>query len=195
MRGSGEGDSPVVKEGRGRETAASIRRWLPFLIAAFVVAFDRLTKIYIQAHFSSLDAVSVIPRWFRIVHTENPGAAFGMFADGDPVLRSLVLVGVSVVVLVFVVSTLLKRSSSLGGTLTRLALGFILGGALGNLYDRVVLGTVTDFLEIYNGNWTFPAFNIADSAITVGAVLLLIDLLRPTHRRLPQQEAHPPTEF
>jgi signal peptidase II len=160
-----------------------------------VVVFDRLSKIYIQSHFSSLDAVSVIPGWFRIVHTENPGAAFGMLADGDPVIRSVVLVGVSVVVLVFVVSTLLKRSSSLGGTLTRLALGFILGGALGNLYDRVVLGTVTDFLEVYNGNWTFPAFNIADSAITVGAVLLLIDLLRPAHKRIPQQQAHPPTEF
>ena len=195
MHSGREGDSRVVTENRGRETAASIRRWLPFLIAAFVVAFDRLTKIYIQGHFSSLDAVSVIPGWFRIVHTENPGAAFGMLADGDPVIRSVILVGVSVVVLVFVVSTLLKRSSSLGGTLTRLALGFILGGALGNLYDRVVLGTVTDFLEVYNGNWTFPAFNIADSAITVGAVLLLIDLLRPTQKRLPQHQAHPPTEF
>jgi signal peptidase II len=121
-----------------------------------------------------------------------------MLADGNPVIRSVILVGVSVVVLVFVVSTLLKRSSSLGETLTRVALGFILGGALGNLYGRVVLGTVTDFLEVYHGNWTFPAFNVADSAITVGAVLLLIDLLRPAHKahkRLPQQQAHPPTEF
>jgi signal peptidase II len=170
-------------------------RWFPFAIATAVIVLDRLTKIYIRDHFGSLDSISVIPGWFRIVHTENPGAAFGMLADGRPAIRSFVLIGVSVGVLLFVLTVLLKRSSSMAGMLSRLALGFILGGAIGNLYDRIVVGTVTDFLEVYNGSWTFPAFNAADSAITVGAALLLIDLLRPSHKGLTHQHAQPPAEF
>jgi signal peptidase II len=185
----------VTEGNNGMAATRNVFRWLPFAIAAVVIALDRLTKIYIRSHFGVLDSVSVLPGWFRIVHTENPGAAFGMLAEGNAVIRGLVLVGVSVVVLGFVVTTLVKRSSSMGGPLSRLALGFILGGAVGNLYDRVALGTVTDFLEVYNGGWTFPAFNIADSALTIGAELLLIDLLRPNHKRMPQQPAQPPAEF
>ncbi len=180
---------------RDKENENVRLRWLPFAIAAAVIVLDRLTKIYIRSHFSNFDSVSVIPGWFRIVHTENPGAAFGMLADGNPAIRSIVLIGVSVAVLCFVLTVLLKRSSSMAGTLARLALGFILGGAIGNLFDRIVAGTVTDFLEVYNGGWTFPAFNAADSAITVGAVLLLIDLLRPSHRSLTHQHAQPPAEY
>jgi signal peptidase II len=67
----------------------------------------------------------------------------------------------------------------------RIGLGFILGGAIGNLYDRILLGTVTDFVEVYNGTWSFPAFNVADSAITVGAVILIFDLLRPHRKPVP----------
>ena len=67
----------------------------------------------------------------------------------------------------------------------RIGLGFILGGAIGNLYDRVLLGTVTDFIEVYNGTWSFPAFNMADSAITVGAAILIFDLLRPHRKSVP----------
>jgi signal peptidase II len=170
-------------------------RWLPFAIAAAVAVLDRLTKIYVRGHFSNFDSVNVIQGWIRIIHTENPGAAFGMFADGNPAIRGIVLVGVSVGVLLFVVNVLLKRSGPMAGTLSRVALGFILGGAIGNLYDRIVAGTVTDFLEVYNGGWAFPAFNAADSAITVGAVLLLINLLRPSHKSLAHQHAQPPAEF
>jgi signal peptidase II len=90
-------------------------------------------------------------------------------------------------VLVFVASALFGRKSSFTGTAARFALSLILGGAIGNLYDRVVHRTVTDFIEVYHGSWTFPAFNVADSAITVGAVLLLIDLLRPRRKQVPQQ--------
>jgi signal peptidase II len=68
-----------------------------------------------------------------------------------------------------------------------MGLSLVLGGAVGNLYDRIVHGTVTDFIEVYHGTWSFPAFNVADSAITVGAILLLIDLLRARRREVPEQ--------
>jgi len=125
-----------------------------------------------------VDAIPVVPGWLRIVHTENPGAAFGVLAEGNQFLRGAVLIGVSTVVLIFVVSALWNRSS-FTATVARLGLSLILGGAIGNMYDRVVRGTVTDFIEVYHGAWAFPAFNVADSAITVGAIFLLIDLIRP----------------
>jgi signal peptidase II len=151
-----------------------------------VVILDRFSKLQIQHSIAAFESIPVIPGWLRIVHTENPGAAFGMLADGNPLVRSAVLVGVSAVVLIFVAAALLSRSASFTSGLTRSGLGLILGGAIGNLYDRVVHGAVTDFIEVYHGSWAFPAFNLADSAITIGACLLLIDLLRP-HRKHVQQ--------
>ncbi len=162
-----------------REGGPLPSRWIPFLIAAAVVVLDRLSKAWVRSNLSSYDSINVLRGWFRIVHTENPGAAFGVLADGNPMLRSIVLIGVAVVVLVFVVMALWKRSNGFASAATRLGLALILGGAAGNLYDRVTRGTVTDFLEVYNGGWTFPAFNVADSAITVGSAFLIIDLLRP----------------
>jgi signal peptidase II len=154
-------------------------RWIPALVAFSIVLLDRVTKIEIRHSLSDFDAISIIRGWLRIVHTENPGAAFGVLADGNPVLRSIILIGVSTGVLLFVVWALWSHSASFATPLTRLGLSLILGGALGNLYDRIVHGTVTDFIEVYHGDWSFPAFNVADSAITVGACFLLIDLLWP----------------
>jgi signal peptidase II len=156
------------------------------MLAALVVIADRVSKIVIQRKMSPIDAIPVIPGWLRIIHTENPGAAFGMLADGNPWLRSGILIGVSGLVLIFVASALWNTRSSFTGALTRTALALILGGALGNLYDRVIYGTVTDFIEVYRGAWSFPAFNVADSAITIGAVLLMIDLARPKRRPVRQ---------
>lgn len=179
----------------GNQKTGTFAWWLPFALAAAVILIDRVTKIYIRGHFNGFDSASVIPGLFRIIHTENPGAAFGMLADGSPLVRGIVLVGVSALVLVFVVTALVKGSSHIGGSLSRVALGFILGGALGNLYDRIALGTVTDFLEIYSGSWSFPAFNVADSAITIGATLLVVDLLRSERKQMTHKHAQPPTEY
>jgi len=153
-------------------------RYTPLIIAAAVVLGDRLSKLEIQQALSSYDSVPVIAGWLRIIHTENPGAAFGMLAEGNPILRSLVLVGVSGLVMLFVAWALWSNRSNLNSWLARLGLSLILGGAAGNLYDRIVHQTVTDFIEVYHGGWAFPAFNVADSAITVGAILLLLDLWR-----------------
>ncbi len=159
----------------------------PLLTALAIIAADRISKVSIQHSLSFFDSISVIPGWLRIIHTENPGAAFGVFANGNPWLRSGILIGVSGLVLIFVASALFGRRSTFTGTAARLALSLVLGGALGNLYDRIAHGTVTDFIEVYHGSWSFPAFNVADSAITVGAILLLIDLLRPHRGQVPEQ--------
>ena len=136
------------------------------------------------------DAIPVIPGWLRIVHVENPGAAFGFLAEGNPIMRSFVLIGISAGVLVFVVSALWGRKSELRSPAARFGLALILGGAIGNLADRVLRGTVTDFIEVYHNFWSFPAFNVADSAITVGAALLLFDLIKPRTRSIKEELAH-----
>jgi len=151
---------------------------MPAAVSSIIVLLDRLTKVGIKHGMSSFESVSIIPGWLRIVHAENPGAAFGFLAEGNPLLRSFILVGVSSLVLWFVVAALWGKRTSFTSTLSRLGLALVLGGALGNLYDRILIGTVTDFIEVYHGGWTFPAFNVADSAITVGAFLLAIEMLR-----------------
>lgn len=162
-------------------------RSLPVLIALLIIAADRFSKSAVQHSMTLFDTISVVPGWLRIVHYQNPGAAFGMLADGNPLLRKLVLVGISLLVLTFVASALFGRGEHFSGLLPRIGLALILGGALGNLYDRIAHGTVTDFIEVYHGQWSFPAFNVADSAITVGAILLLFDLLR-SPRKQPDRE-------
>jgi signal peptidase II len=153
------------------------------LIAAAVVVLDRLTKIAILHTFTSSDILPVIPGIFNIVHAENPGAAFSMLAEASPLVRKLVLIGLSTTVLVFV-GILLWRTPKASGAaaiddaLMRWGLALVFGGAFGNLIDRVFRGTVTDFIQVFLGSYDFPAFNVADSAITIGAALLVIDLLR-----------------
>ncbi len=163
---------------------SSFARTAPLIFTALVVIGDRVSKLFIQQRMNGFDTVPVIPGWLQIIHTENPGAAFGMLAEGNPFVRSAVLIGVSALVLIFVASALLGRSGSFSAPLARFGLALILGGAIGNLYDRVTRGTVTDFIEVFHGSWSFPAFNVADSAITVGAIFLLLDLLRPKRKAL-----------
>jgi signal peptidase II len=155
------------------------RSWSLF-IAATVFILDRITKILIERHVSLFDTWSVIPGFFNIVHTKNSGAAFGMFSEGHSALRTFLLIGVSLGVLVFISILLLRpgRNGFNTNLLTMIGLSLVLGGALGNIYDRVAYGMVTDFLEFYIGEYRFAAFNVADSAITVGAGLLLLDMWR-----------------
>jgi len=158
---------------------STIERLMPLAISGVVIVADRISKTSIQHSINLFDSVSVVPGWVRIVHTENAGAAFGLLADGNALLRTAVLVGISSLVLLFVASSLWGRGTGFTSPGSRIALSLILGGATGNLYDRIFHRTVTDFLEVYRGTWSFPAFNVADSAITIGAILLLIDLVRP----------------
>jgi signal peptidase II len=160
------------------------QRFLPFFLAAAVVLLDRLTKEMIKSRFSAWDTLTVIPGFFNIVHTENPGIAFGLLADASNPWRDVLLIGFSLAVLL-VISAVLLRPDPAGshGPILRAALGLVLGGAFGNLYDRLVHKTVTDFVEVHWGPYYFPAFNVADSAITVGACLLLLDMWRTREKK------------
>ena len=150
-------------------------RWAPFGIAGLVVIADLLSTMLIRASVPAFRTVHVIPHFFNIVHAENPGIAFSLFADASGTWRSATLIGLSSAVIVFILIALLRGG---GGNWTlRVGLALVLGGAIGNLYDRVATGTVTDFVEVYAGDHYFPAFNVADSAITIGACLLLLDAL------------------
>jgi signal peptidase II len=156
-------------------------------IIGAVVLLDRVTKLYIRAKFSAWDSLPVIPGIFNIVHSENPGAAFGMMAESGP-WHSILLVGVSVAVMGVIGFMLWKPQA--GGlhptVLSQSALALVFGGALGNLWDRLFRGTVTDFLQVFIGSYEFPSFNAADSAITIGACLLIIDMWRTRHHTNPR---------
>jgi len=155
------------------------------VIIATVVALDRVTKMYIQSRFAPWDIVRVISGFFNIVHSENPGAAFGMLADSSTAWRGWLLIGISVSVMA-VIGVLLWRPphpAAIENPLMRIGLALVFGGALGNLWDRVLRGTVTDFLQFFFGQYEFPSFNVADSAITIGAGLLLIDLWQSRHHK------------
>ena len=146
-------------------------------LAAAVFALDRLTKRLIEHNVSAFDAHPVIPGFFDIVHARNRGAAFSMFADSTSAWRPFFLIGLSLAALVLV-AVILRNASRLDRP-TAIGLSLILGGALGNVFDRIVSGAVTDFLDFYIGALHWPAFNVADSAIVIGSALLLISLLRP----------------
>jgi signal peptidase II len=161
------------------------RRLASLAAAAAVVLLDRLTKSIVKTHLSAWDNFTVIPGIFNIVHTENPGIAFGLLADASNYWwRGVVLIGFSISVLIAVSAMLLRPASvaALSGLL-RTGLSLVLGGAAGNLYDRIVNGTVTDFVEVHAGPYYFPAFNVADSAIFIGACLLLLDMWRSRERK------------
>lgn len=146
-------------------------------LAAAVFAADRLTKWIVETRVGFQDTYPVIPGFFDIVHSQNRGIAFGLFNDSPSQWRTLLLVLLSLGVVVLLTAMLWQ--SARDGRLTLWGLGLILGGAAGNVFDRMVWGRVTDFLEFYIGQFHWPTFNIADSAIVVGGALLLLDLLRP----------------
>jgi len=149
-----------------------------YSIAAGVFVLDRLTKWLIETHVSFLDTLRIIPGFFDIVHTENRGVAFSLFNDSTSEWRTTLLVLFSMAAVVLVGGFIFRRAERLDRySLAGFAL--ILGGALGNVFDRIVWGRVTDFLDFYLGSYHWPAFNVADSAIVVGSVLLLIEVLWP----------------
>jgi signal peptidase II len=153
------------------------RRARSALIPAGVFLLDRVTKIAIARTLPLWDTREVIPGFFNIVHTENAAAAFSLFAGLASGWRRFFLIGSSAAAAVLL-SVLLWRDGTraVGSRMLSVGLALILGGALGNLYDRVISGTVTDFLELYVGSFRWPAFNVADSAISIGAGLVLLDL-------------------
>jgi signal peptidase II len=155
--------------------SGSHARGFHVLLALGVVVLDRFSKWIVASRLSLHDTVTVIPGFFRITHVENSGAAFGLFSDSSFEWKLTLLILFSLLAL-GVVSVLLWKNSHIVST-TGAALALILGGALGNLWDRMIAGHVVDFLDFYAGTYHWPSFNVADSAIVVGALLLVADIL------------------
>jgi len=149
--------------------------WL-LVVAAGVILADRLSKLWIVAHINYGDAIPVIPNLFRLTHWLNDGAAFSLFADAaSPTVVRWSLVSFSLIASVAVLVTLARVADRF--SLLSVSLALVLGGALGNAWDRVATGLVVDFLEFHIFNYHWPDFNVADSAIVVGACLMLLDSL------------------
>jgi signal peptidase II len=152
-----------------------MRKFFHGLIAVSVLVLDRIAKWTVAKNISLHDSIQVIPGCFRLTHVENRGAAFGLFADSPSEWKIGLLVFFSIVALVIVATLLWRSSHSLNST--GIGLSLILGGALGNLWDRLVSGRVVDFLLFYLGPYQWPAFNVADSAIVIGAGLLVFEVV------------------
>jgi signal peptidase II len=152
-----------------------LRDFVPVGIAALVVIIDQLTKLWILSNFVLYEQQNIIPGFFDLVYVTNTGAAFGFLAGSKSWLRQVFFVGVSIVALAVIVYSYghLKKQ----GRIFVYSLGLIGGGAIGNLIDRLRFGSVVDFLDFYLGSHHWPAFNVADSAITSGVGLFMLGML------------------
>jgi signal peptidase II len=148
----------------------------PFvLIAGLVVALDQITKQAVLATLALYDVVVVIPGFFNLTHIRNPGGAFGFMAAGGQGLRNLLFIGAAVVAMGVIVY--FYRSTPRTHPYLALALAMIFGGAVGNLIDRLRFGEVIDFLDLFVGRYHWPAFNVADSAITIGMTIFIVHVV------------------
>jgi signal peptidase II len=152
------------------------------LICALIVPADQLSKLYIDSTMALHQSYTVIEHFFNICYVLNTGAAFGILADSA--VRVPLLTGVAVLA-ALVILWIYRRID--GHQLQRFALALVFSGAIGNLIDRIRLGAVIDFLDVHWYQHHWPAFNVADSAITIGVSLLLVDMWRSERRRVKDQ--------
>jgi signal peptidase II len=157
--------------------------WL-LLISALIVAADRLTKTWVAAHIPLGGAIPIVPRVLRITHWTNEGAAFSIFAGStSPNVVRWGLIAFTLAAALAVFIAMLRLGNRI--TPATVALALILGGALGNLHDRIFLGSVVDFIEVHIFSYHWPDFNLADSSIVTGACLLFLDSLLPHKKTKP----------
>jgi len=141
------------------------------LVALPVFVLDQLVKAYIISHLRLFEQIDVVPHWFTVTYTLNSGAAFSLFATLGPAMRGLILDGLAGAAVV-VLGVLLARGAR--PPIVSVAFALIMGGAAGNLLDRVVRGRVVDFIYVHYYAWSYPVFNLADSAITIGVAIILL---------------------
>jgi signal peptidase II len=140
-----------------------------------VVLLDRATKAWIESQTREGWRHELIHNFMYLVHSRNPGLAFGILSDSGSMVTRVILISGSVAI-IGVLAWLLVTSQS-GNAMAVAGLALLLGGATGNVTDRIVRGAVTDFFEVWFGTYRYPAFNVADSAIAIGAMLILFDIL------------------
>ena len=150
---------------------------LPYaLLVVAVLTVDRWTKLLIQKRFELNESISVIDGLFNITYVRNTGVAFGIFSSISSPAKSILLSVFTACAAVVVVTYSVRSPAR--NRLLQIALALILGGALGNLYDRLVYRYVVDFIELYAGSYHWPSFNVADSAISIGVALLALEIIR-----------------
>ncbi|HOD30563.1 MAG: signal peptidase II [Smithellaceae bacterium] len=149
--------------------------------AASVIAIDQLTKAVITEKLFMYGTHKVIDGFFNLVYVMNPGAAFGFLSRTPELFRYSFFIGITVLAMLLIIYYLVKSENE--KAIITLSLALIFGGAVGNLIDRIRFGAVVDFLDFYIGNWHWPAFNAADSAITVGAALMLWEMIIARHKK------------
>lgn len=152
------------------------KHWVALIAFSVSLPLDLASKFLVDRYLTYADRIPIVEGFFYLTHVRNPGAAFGLFADGDPALRMGFFVAISVVAIFIILSFF--RQLAPGDRLSSLALGLILGGAVGNLLDRLFRGEVVDFLhfKLWRG-YSWPDFNLADSFIVVGVGILILELL------------------
>jgi len=157
-----------------REPAPFVR---PIEVAAIgaIVVFDQLTKFMVKATIPLYSKREIIPNLLDFTHVQNTGAAFGVLNAAEFPYKSAVMIGIATLALVAI--SLYARQLGSDEKLSRYGLALILGGAFGNLIDRAIAGYVVDFVDVYWGEAHFWAFNVADAAISIGAVLVLLDMI------------------
>ena len=149
--------------------------------AAAVIALDQITKTAITSRFLLHESYAVLDGFFNLVYVMNPGAAFGFLAGASAAFRYIFFTGITAVAILLIIYYLVKNQH--GSTITVVSLTLIFGGAVGNLIDRIRFGAVVDFLDFYLGTFHWPAFNVADSAITVGAILMIGEIICTKKRK------------
>jgi signal peptidase II len=160
-----------IRHPRLPQPSRRLELWVPLL----VVIVDQATKAAIRATLPLHTSVTVVPGLLDFTHVRNTGAAFGLLNTADFPYKTVVIALVATFALVGV--GLYAASLSHHQFIARLGLALILGGAAGNLLDRIAIGSVVDFVDVYWGSWHFWAFNAADSAITVGVAIMMLDML------------------
>lgn len=141
-----------------------------------IVFFDQLTKVIVDRTMTLHQSIPIIDGFFNLTYVRNTGAAFGIFAGAHEAFRLPFLIGVSLAAVGFIVVMLRRLRAETTGIIT--AFAFILGGAIGNLIDRIVYGAVIDFLDVYWSGYHWPAFNVADSFITIGVAITVFYMLK-----------------
>jgi signal peptidase II len=157
---------------------------LELWIAGAIVALDQATKALVRSRFELHETVEIIPGFFNLTRVHNYGAAFGLMNAADFPFKTVILSIVAAIALLGL--TIYASTLPAEQVLARVGLALIVGGAAGNLIDRLSAGFVVDFVDLYWRDWHFWAFNVADSAITVGVAFMILDLLDVRTRRVPR---------
>jgi len=153
-----------------------IKKKLYVSLVFFIILFDQITKFLMRSNFNLYEQVDIIKGFFKIIYVQNSGVIWGLFQNTQSKIIPVIITILSISALLTVAYIFLKTPISC--KLELFSLSFVVGGAIGNIIDRFILGYVVDFIDIYIKNYHWPTFNVADSFISIGIILLLISVFR-----------------